>query len=197
MEKTLYNITSSDFFQLQLPIDNSLHDSWSKFHRRKLHSPKKNIEFLSHGLSILKTFFWGINQRNGGKTPVQITCDNIIHAPPSLTTPWLPDMFFADKASGEIQHMFPALFQTKCTKLDHPSQISRKKCYARFVCLDFFFILLFGGITRPSARCILPLPVPQPKSKHRPIAWCFHVGKNGPTHQWEETLNFELLCICC
>ena len=151
MEKTLYNITSSDFFQLQLPIDNSLHDSWSKFHRRKLHSPKKNIEFLSHGLSILKTFFWGINQRNGGKTPVQITCDNIIHAPPSLTTPWLPDMFFADKASGEIQHMFPALFQTKCTKLDHPSQISRKKCYARFVCLDFF-----------SYFCLVASPDPLP-----------------------------------
>lgn len=98
-------------------------------------------------------FFFGNQSKERWKTPVQITCDNIIHAPPDFpTTPWLPDMFFAEKASGEIQHIFPALFQTKWTKLDHPSQISRKKCYARFVCLDMFF----------SYSCLLASPDPLP-----------------------------------
>lgn len=157
--------------------------------------PRKNIKFLSHGLSILKIFLGGINQRNGEKHWSKLLA--ITSSMPPMTSRRPPmtsrHALNAEKASGEIQHMIPALFQTKCTKLDHPSQISRKKSHARFVCLDMLF----------SYFCLLaspdPLPVPQPKSKHRPIAWCFHVGKkrsNTPVRR-NTVLNFELLWIYC
>ena len=209
---------SSDFFQLQLHTNNSLHDSWSKFRRRLFHSPRKKTWSFFPMVFQLWRLFWGNQSKLVGgfnigmtspsrgkpkrylkpaprKTPVQIACDNIIMPPMTSRRPLrLPKYFFSTcflpkKLREKFNTWFPHYSKQNAPSWTTPHKFQGKNAMPDLFVLIFFFDTFVCWHHQTLCLCHSQNPNIDPL----PDVHVATVQQISEKKHW----NFELLWICC